>query len=297
MSSPIDPTQFVQSIRRLASETAKSQSASNLVQREALARIRKPVDYMRCAEFTLALEQIFLRPDMKVLDVGSPQWFSLYLADLFPETQFYYVNILESELSQIRDTAECLGIDNISYYQQDVRSLEFDSEYFDKAISISVLEHIAPEVGGDVLALNEVSRVLSEQGELTLSVPLKDISNVVRVDGSVYERSAEKDNFFAREYSFLQFQILLCRTNFLIKEKSFIVEQPGLLALDFWEWGPGKTQIFGSLISKSVKLTEKIFRNSIEDKLAIRYLKSSPEIQYRVVNIVATLENSDKLLS
>lgn len=184
MTSSIDPTQFVQSIRRLASETAKSQSVSALVQREALARIRKPVDYMRCAEFTLALKHVFLKPDMKVLDVGSPQWFSLYLADLFPETQFYYVNILESELSQIRDTAKYLGIDNISYYQQDVRSLKFDSNYFDKTISISVIEHIDPEVGGDILALNKVSRFLIEQGELTLSVPLKDMSNVVRVGGT-----------------------------------------------------------------------------------------------------------------
>jgi len=224
-----------------------------------------------------------------VLDVGSPQWFSLYLANLFPEINFYYINVLDSELSQIKDIAQCLGIDNISYQKQDVRSLEFDSNYFNKAISISVIERIAPEVGGDMLALNEIKRVLVSQGELTLSVPLKDAPKVVYMDGTVYERLAEKNNFFAREYDLRQFRDLTYKTNYLIKDESFIIEKPGLLALDFWEWGPGKNKSFSSLITKSIKAIERFTGKSVEDKLAVRYLQSFLEFQRRVVNIVATL--------
>jgi len=248
---------------------------------------------MRCAEFALAFAQLSLNPGIKVLDVGSPQWFSLYLANLFPEINFYYINILDSELSQIRDIAKCLGINNLNYYNQDVRSLEFDSNYFDKAVSISVIEHIAPEVGGDILALNEIRRVLVSQGELTLSVPLKDTPKVVYVNGDVYERTTEKNNFFAREYDLTQFKALLYKTNYSIKEKSFIIEKPGLLALDFWEWGPGKTKFFSSLITKSVKAIERFTGKSVEDRLAVRYLQPSSEIHYRVVNIVTTLQSKD----
>jgi len=293
MNSSINPAQFVRSIRKLASEAAKSNLLGAPAHKEALTRIRKPVDYMRCAEFSLALKQISLEPGAKVLDIGSPQWFSLYLASLFPKVKFHYVNILDSELSQIEDIAKCLGISNIDYFKQDVRSLEFDSNYFDKAISISVIEHIDPEIGGDTLALNEIRRVLVSQGKLTLSVPLKDTAKVVYVNGDVYERVADKNNFFAREYDLVQFQNLLCNTNYLIKEKIFIIEKPGLLALDFWEWGPGKSKIFSGLITKSVKAIERITGNSVEHRLAVRYLHPSLEVQHRVVNIVATLQSKD----
>lgn len=253
-------------------------------------RIIRPVDYMRCAEFALAFEQVSLKPSMRVLDIGSPQWFSLNLANLYPKTQFYYVNILDRELDQIREIAKCLDIDNISYHKQDVRSLEFDSHYFDRAISISVIEHVAPDIGGDILALNEMRRVLISQGELVVSLPLKETPNIVYQDGAVYERGEKEHNFFAREYDFEQFQNLVRDIGFLIKEKSFIIEQPGLFALDYWQWGPGKNTGYSYLIMKLIKAIERISRASVEDKLAARYLRSSPKVQYRVVNIVATIK-------
>jgi len=289
MNSSINPSRFVHSIRKLASEAVKSDSLGTLARREALARIRKPVDYMRCAEFAIAFEQISLESGTEVLDISSPQWFSLYLASHFPEVKFHYVNILDSELSQIRDIAICLDINNINYYKQDVRSLEFDSNRFDKAISISVIEHIDPEVGGDILALNEIRRVLVSQGELTLSVPLKNVPKTVYVNGEVYERLESRNNFFAREYDLTQFQALLHNTNYALKEKSFVIEKPGLLALDFWAWGPGKPKIYSSLITNFVKAIERVTRGSIEERLAVHYLRQSSELQYRVVNIVATL--------
>lgn len=290
MNSPIKPIQCVSSIKKLASEAAESLAPSSPAYKEAKTRIIRPVDYMRCAEFVLAFEQISLKPNMKILDIGSPQWFSLHLANLYSKTQFYYVNILDRELDQTREIAQCLEIDNISYHKQDVRSLEFDSHYFDKAISISVLEHVAPDIGGDILALNEIRRVLIPRGELIFSVPLKKASNVVYQDGAVYERGEKEHNFFAREYNLEQFRNLVRDTGFLIKEKSFIIEQPGLFALDYWRWGPGRDMGYNYLIMKLVKAIERILRTSVEDKLAAHYLKSSPEVQYRVVNVVATIK-------
>jgi len=155
---PIDPTPFVQSIRELASRAARTLPPRSPAGREARARVRRPVDYMRCAEFTLASAQLSIAPGMSVLDVASPQWFSLLLASRFPGVRFDYVNILDEELGAVREVAACLGLENICYHRQDVRALSFPAGHFDRAITISVIEHIAPEVGGDVLALEEVRR-------------------------------------------------------------------------------------------------------------------------------------------
>lgn len=192
MSARIDPSLFVQTIKHLALEASVSLLPTSPAYRQILARMARPIDYMRCAEFVLVFAQLSLEPGMNVLDVGSPQWFSLCLADLFPHTHFHYVNLLESELEQIQDVAKCLGMGNINYSQQDVRCLGFDSCSFDRAISISVIEHVAPEAGGDIQALKEFQRVLKSDGKLTLSIPLKEVRSVLYVDKPVYEGSMSR---------------------------------------------------------------------------------------------------------
>ena len=47
---------------------------------------------------------------------------------------------------------------------------------------------------------------------------------------------------------------------------------------------------YNYLIMKLIKAIERILRTSVEDKLAARSLRSSPEVQYRVVNVVATIK-------
>jgi cyclopropane fatty-acyl-phospholipid synthase-like methyltransferase len=291
MKLSIEPDQFINSIQKLAFEAVKYSPTSSLAYQEAKRRTKRPVDYMRCSEFDLVFKQLSLKEGMKVLDISSPQWFSLYLANSYPIIEFHYVNIVKWELDLIQDTAKCLNINNITYHKQDVRSLEFDSSHFDRAISISVIEHVGPEIGGDVQALNEIRRVLTPGGKFTLTMPLKDVRNVIYSDSAVWERKAQTRNFFAREYDFTQFQNLVDETGFKIKEKTFILENRGLLSLDYWEWGPGKEKTYSKWIIKFIKSVEKYLGFSIEGKLAKYYLKYSPEIEYRVVNIAATLES------
>ena len=132
-----------------------------------IARMRRirPVDYMRYAEFLAVFEMIRLKPDMRILDIGSPQFLSLYLAHKYPECQFYYVNILPREIEPFRSIAIACGIINIYYNIQDVRNIsQVKMGLFDRALSISVIEHVAPENGGDVIAINRIRTVLKTGG-------------------------------------------------------------------------------------------------------------------------------------
>ncbi|MCL5102491.1 MAG: class I SAM-dependent methyltransferase [Armatimonadetes bacterium] len=287
MLEPIDAKPFFTCIRKAAAK-AVPLLADGEAKNATLARVLTPVDYMRCAEFPLAAGQMLLEPGMKVLDVSSPQWFSLCMAMKNPDVEFYYINILESELDQIRDASAVLGVDNINYQQKDVRSLDFESRSFDRVVSISVLEHIAPEVGGDVQALESIKRVMTDSGALTVSVPLKQTRNVVYQDGPVYERSGCQRNFYAREYDYSQFSEAQSAAGFTIREKVFICEKPGLGAIDYWQWGPGKTSQYSRFLLLLLKCTRKIVRISLEGQLAHRYLRQSDKAIARTVNIVAT---------
>ncbi len=286
----------MQLIRRLARDAKPLLPPDSRAHRQTLARLKRPVDYMRCAEFPLALEQLVPASGMRILDVSSPQWFSLCLAYWFPQTRFYYVNLSTSELDLIQDVAKRLDFGNISYCRQDVRHLAFDSAYFDRVTSLSVIEHVAPEVGGDVQALCEIRRVIKPSGQLVLSVPLKETRRVVkssqtRADPQPLGSIGQDSRFFAREYDSAQFDDLVRATGFQIKEKKLIVERQGRLALDYWEWGPGKNTIYGRFLPLIIRAPGKFANIYVEDRLAEYYLGACSDMQPRMVNVVATLSN------
>ncbi len=54
---------------------------------------------MKCDIPTDSLIRLIDCVKASVEDIGSPQWFSLYLANLYPKIKFYYVNIVKWELS------------------------------------------------------------------------------------------------------------------------------------------------------------------------------------------------------
>lgn len=250
----------------------------------------RPIDYMRYAEFEAILNQVKIKPNTVVLDVGSPQWFCIYLASQYPETNFKYINILESELEPFSNITQAIGIQNLSYLKEDVRNLSFASGTFDQVISISVIEHIYPPSGGDYTALKEIHRVLKSDGELHLTVPLKNKANIAYVDGDVYEREGNTQTFFAREYDYPSFSKLIEGSNFLQESVSFIVEKPGLLALDYYEWGPGKSLFPMCHTPKLLKLVEKILRYSMDELLAKKYLNVVAKPENRLVNVAALLK-------
>ena len=276
-------------IRALAMRAVKAFSSSQSAYYIARERIVCPVDYMRYAEFEAILGDLELNSRMTILDVSSPQWLSLYLANKYPNSEFHYINIIDRELNSFTDIAKALGIKNIRYGKEDVRDMQFGVNTFDRVISISVIEHIYPEDGGDLKALREIHRVLKPGGEFLFTVPYKSKSDIVYMDGAVYERIENKRNFFAREYDQEMFNKLIEKSGFSLMGSWFIGERSGIFPLDYYEWGPGKDAFFAKIFISCKRLLERIRRKALDEILARRYLRVSREITGRLVNISARL--------
>jgi len=290
MATFANAEQIYNDIKSLAIDAMRRLPPAQPPYQEAKRRSISPVPYMRYAEFDAILRDLEIQPGMTILDVSSPQWFSIYLAKKYPDANFHYINILESELEPHKEIAKTLGIKNLKYQKGDVRNLAFHNNTFDKVISISVIEHIHPEEHGDLNALREIMRVLKPKGNLLLTVPYKAKRNIVYMDGPVYERSAEGRNFFAREYDRGTFGEMVEESGFSLRSSSFICEREGLFPLDYYEWGAGKDYWAVPFLMMLKKLIERIFRRSLDPVLARRYLIISRKPMERLVNIATKFE-------
>ena len=278
-----------QGIREMAGK-AHAQITDNPLASKLARRARlRPIDYMRWAEFDAILQMLALKPGQQVLDVASPQWFTLFLASRYPDTQFHYINILESEVNPYKSIGTSLGIRNLEYGLGDIRNLTWPSGTFDTVISISVLEHVYPEVGGDVSAFQEIHRVLKAHGSLALTMPCKAQRNIVYNNGAVYERGKQEKNFFAREYDMESFHELAESTGFLIEDEWRIEERPGLFAVDYWEWAEGSKKGLWPWVVRNRGRIERVARRSFDEMLAKSYLRLSKESTARLVNVAAKL--------
>ena len=252
----------------------------------------KVIDYMRYAEFSAIGDRMALESGQRILDVSSPQWFTIFLAHKYPNVHFDYINIIEVELEAYRLICDVCKITNIQYHLEDVRSLSFDDNIFDKVITISVLEHIYPEQDGDSQALTEIKRVLKPEGKVFLTIPYKEERNIVYLEGSVYERAGQAKTFFAREYDREMFDRLVKDTGFVPSNLAYICERTGILSVDYYQWGPGKILWYAKYIARLKQLLETIVGHPIDEMLAQRYLQISDRVIDRVVNVAAILENN-----
>lgn len=278
-------------IKRLARRVGHSLAKGSAAFKEARLRSVKPMDYLRCGEFPLAHRHLSLSPGMRVLDVASPQWFSLALAFRHPDVRFTYINILDWELDQIRDTAGKLGLSNITYSLGDCRRLDFPSASFERVVSLSTIEHIAPEKGGDVQALKEIRRVMTDGGEFVLSVPFKEKASVLYDDvHEVWEKPAQKDNFYMRNYDRAQLEALAADSGFRISELTPMYEKPGLFAMEYWE-NAGRLDPRKNAVMKLKKKLDKLTGLRLEHFLSLRHIRFDSENRPgdRLMNVVATL--------
>lgn len=257
---------------------------------EARARLRRPVDYMRHAEFEAVLRWLDLRDGMRVVDFSGPQWLTLALAARHPGVHFTYTNIIEAELAAYRGIVQALGLGNLDLRMADMRALDLADGSVDRALCVSVLEHVYPEVGGDAQALAELHRVLAPGGALLLTVPFKAVRNVQRVDRAVYERAGGADTFYAREYDRAQLDALLGTSALTLARQAHISEADGPMALDALGWGPRRGRLSARLALKLVTAVERLVRVDLERLLARRYLRLSEAAQARLVNIGLRLE-------
>lgn len=281
-------TDIATSILELANRTVPP-GTSPAVIAELEARRLRPLVYMRYPEFDALLPEVDFEPGMEVVDFSSPQWFTLYLAHRFPATRFTYTNIIDEELAAFEALATLFGLRNLSFRKVDLRTLPFPDSTFDRAISISVIEHVYPEVGGDVAAMREIRRVMKPDARLLITVPCKAARNVVYVERPVYERKTVERNFYAREYDIQQFSTLVSDAGFAPVRQRYIVESPGLLALDDIEWGPSRGTLRSKLMLLARRAAERLTGRSLDRWLARRYLRVSDSPDIRLVNVAASL--------
>lgn len=290
MSAQLDFKLISDTIRVLAGRAHRNLKPGEPGRALAAARLYQPIDYMRCAEFDAAQRELSIAPDMWILDVSSPQWFILQLAHRFPHARFVYLNILEEELEPFRHIANACGIRNLTFVRGDVRYPPFAAHLFDRIFSLSVIEHVAPAEGGDVTALVAIRSLLAPSGQLILTLPFKAERNIVYRNGTVFERSARGQNFFAREYDAAQFRELTLASQFAVRKRFYISESENPFALDFVEWGPGQDTRTANYVLRVKRAIEKRARRSLEAFLAQRFLSVNEQPRARLVNIAAYLE-------
>lgn len=59
----------------------------------------RPIAYLRYSEFT-AIDKLIgeFKSEKKILDIGSPRWYSILKAIQNPDVRFTYINLLEDEI-------------------------------------------------------------------------------------------------------------------------------------------------------------------------------------------------------
>jgi SAM-dependent methyltransferase len=133
-----------------------------------------PVEYIRCVETRYILKHLDVRPNHRVLDIGSPKLLSLFLAARL-RAEVHATDLVEYFLERYGVYAKiALGDERGRYHMagQDARALTYPSDYFERIFSISAVEHIPDD--GDSRAMQEIARVLVPGGIACFTVPWSD---------------------------------------------------------------------------------------------------------------------------
>lgn len=282
--------QYYNGVKKII-ELVQNSDLSNKTKQLIEETVYRPVVYVRYAEFSsidLLVDKI--EPGQNILDIGSPQWYTVLKAIDYPKTNFFYINLLEEEISSFKEICALLKVNNLFYKIEDCRKLNFENNFFDLAYSISVLEHISPIKNGDIMALKEIKRVLNKNGSLLLTVPFKEKSNIIYSKEKAYEIKDNEEYFFAREYDNKTFSKLIEKSSLKIDSKYYITEIKSPFSMDYYIWGEGKDKRWGSIFFFKTKgIIEKILRKSVDLLYAKIHLRIETKNKHRLVNIAAKL--------
>lgn len=173
--------------------------------KRGLRYIVEPVPYWRSLEFRLVWEHGDFRAGQRVLDVGSPKPFSLYLARSVgaivdsTDIEDYFID----EFTLLRDA---MGVPpaRMALRAEDGRRLSYPAGQFDRVYSVSVLEHIPQD--GDSECAHELGRVLAPGGSCLITVPFWPTSKDVYTKPDFYWSGVSGPGkgelaFFQRRYS------------------------------------------------------------------------------------------------
>jgi SAM-dependent methyltransferase len=163
--------------------------------------------------------------EIKILDVGSPKMFGLYLAFSI-RAEVTLTDISELNVDEYRSMwrgmeSEAKG--KALFSLQDARSLQFEEGEFDLVYAMSVIEHVDGE-GGDTAAMRELIRVLRPGGLLVVSVPFGTgyiEQKKIGLAGAVRRTNDNKAYFFQRIYDRAAFEQRILARVANLEETSF----------------------------------------------------------------------------
>jgi SAM-dependent methyltransferase len=160
-----------------------------------------PVSIVRYFEFDFVNINSQLKDDIKVLDISSPYLFGFYQANKF-NLEYRYINPDPKDLNNVISlSAKNKFRSDYIARQMDALNLDYPDNYFDRVISISVIEHIKDD--GDSEAMKEIWRVLKPGGFFIFSVPVKKMFEIEYTHKDEYNLNTEKKSgkyFFQRIY-------------------------------------------------------------------------------------------------
>lgn len=180
--------------------------------RKTVGKITQPINsYTRFPEYHFMAESILAEAEsrglrgMKVLDVGSPKCFGMYLAYRFPMelhlTDISCTNI--DEYVQMWKPMAPRACGEASFALADARQLGYCDQTFDVVYSMSVVEHVEGQEG-DARSIREMIRVLKPNGLLVVSVPYgsRYVEQSIPGFGEDETRAYNEDpKFFQRIYN------------------------------------------------------------------------------------------------
>lgn len=170
--------------------------------RDVVIRLVIPLDPSRYLELPWAVQALGARPGEHVLDLASPKLLAVQLARAGVR-----VTSVDAYPAEVEAWRELAGAEpGLSFEVADGRSLPYGDGSFDRACSISVLEHVAED--GDAPALRELARVVRPGGRVVLTLPYASRAWDEWRDRPLYG-SGEESAFFQRWYDDARVEALL----------------------------------------------------------------------------------------
>jgi SAM-dependent methyltransferase len=229
--------------------------------KKTLGKILQPINsYTRFPEYSFTghhLQQYLQRftpaHRARILDVGSPKCFGLYLAFYFDIeihlTDIHGPAVEECEIlwKAIKDHARGKAVFSV----QDARSLKYPQEAFDAVYSMSVIEHVGGETG-DSQSLQEMIRVLKPGGILLVTAPFGQRyieQDRVGFEGAAHITGTGDRYFFQRIYTpaAVEGRIIKAAPNAVLHRAVTVCRETGLISKLYGHLGANARALFGSL--------------------------------------------------
>jgi SAM-dependent methyltransferase len=224
--------------------------------KESLRYLIVPVNYWRTVEYKMVNRYGGFGPQDRILDIGSPKLFSVYLAEKVG-AEVYATDIEPYFLHEYDLLRRVQGIqgERLHLQVEDGRQLSFPQEYFTGVYSISVLEHIPEQ--GDSDCAREIGRVLAKQGRCVITVPFAPTSRDEHIKQDFYwsKSSVEAPDgkvFFQRRYSEQDlFERIIRPSGLKLRTLQYVGEKaPSGRKYEFCEYLPRPTGPVQPLLSK-----------------------------------------------